>query len=115
MAADRAREGAHPDRLFDESLADLLSGPEGAALMARTEAVFPASPPIPIRTRFFDGALARLLADRGVAQVVLVAARHGRSRLPLGASRGCDGVRGGPPRQMLHHFYEPFPTVEHYQ
>ncbi len=42
--------------------------------MTRMEAGLPVNPTIPIRTRFFDDALVRLLADHRVAQVVLVAA-----------------------------------------
>lgn len=90
MAADRARETARPDRLFADPLADLLAGLEGVELMARMEAGIPASPTIPIRTRFFDDALGRLLASQHIAQVVLVAAgmdaRAFRSELPGGVT-----------------------------
>lgn len=90
MAADRARESARPDRLFDDPLADLLAGPEGVDLMGRMEAGIPASPTLPIRTRFFDEALGRLLVSHRVAQVVLVAAgmdaRAFRLELPDGVT-----------------------------
>ena len=74
MAAVRARETARPDRLFDDPLAEALAGPEGFGLMTRMEAGLPENPTIPVRTRFFDDALTRLLAGHGIGQVVLLAA-----------------------------------------
>lgn len=74
MAAVRARETARPDRLFDDLLADVMAGPEGVDLMTRMEVGLPENPTIPIRTRFFDDALVRLLDDRGIGQVVVLAA-----------------------------------------
>jgi len=87
MAAERARESARPDRLVDDPLAHVLAGPEGVDLMARMEAGLPANPTIPIRTRFFDDALTRLLGERSIGQVVLLAAgldtRADRLDLPV--------------------------------
>jgi methyltransferase (TIGR00027 family) len=74
MAAVRARETERPDRLFDDRLAAALAGPEGFELMTRMEVGLPANPTIPIRTRFFDDALVRLLADGEIKQVVALAA-----------------------------------------
>ncbi len=74
MAAIRARETARPDPLFRDQLAEPLAGPEGFELMARMDVDLPDNPTIPIRTRFFDDALLRALADGQVRQVVLLAA-----------------------------------------
>lgn len=74
MAAERARETARRDRLFDDALAEALAGREGFDLMARMEAGGLENPVFPIRTRFFDDAIQRLVADEGIGQVVLVAA-----------------------------------------
>jgi methyltransferase (TIGR00027 family) len=87
MAAVRARESARPDRLFDDPLAEVLAGPEGFDLMTRMEVDLPENPTLPIRTRFFDDALARLLPDRGIGQVVVLGAgldtRAFRLNLPI--------------------------------
>jgi methyltransferase (TIGR00027 family) len=74
MAAVRARERARTDRLFHDPLAEALAGKDGVDLMTRMEVDLPDNPTIPIRTRFFDDALLRLLADRGIGQVVVLAA-----------------------------------------
>jgi methyltransferase (TIGR00027 family) len=87
MAAVRARESARDDRLFDDPLASVLAGPEGVDLMTRMEADLPENPTIPIRTRFFDESLVRLLAQHALGQVVILAAgmdtRAYRLDLPL--------------------------------
>lgn len=78
----RARESAHPDRLFDDPYAAALAGPEGPDLVASMEAGAPGAtgnPVIPVRTRFFDDTLERLTgppADGAPAlrQVVVLAA-----------------------------------------
>lgn len=74
MAAERARETARPDRLFEDPLAGGLAGPEGVALMEAMEAGFGPNPAFAVRTRFFDDALVRLAAGRRVGQIVLLAA-----------------------------------------
>src|ERR1700728_4188405 len=77
MAAERARETARPDRLFEDPLAEVLAGTEGVDLMARMGVDLPVNPAFPIRTRFFDDALVRLLADHRIGQVVLMGAGMG--------------------------------------
>lgn len=72
MAAERARESARPDRLFTDSLAGKLAGPEGRAIMADMTAGMPDNPAIPIRTRFIDDQIRAAVGE--VRQVVLVAA-----------------------------------------
>lgn len=74
MAAVRARETVRSDRLFDDPLADTLAGQDGVDLMTRMEADLPENPALPIRTRFFDDALVRVLVDRKISQVVALAA-----------------------------------------
>ena len=72
-AAARACESIRPDRLFEDPLAAALAGPEGFALQAQVDG--PAgNPTLPIRTRFFDDFLRRVVAEAPVRQVVLVAA-----------------------------------------
>lgn len=70
-AAARARESRRADRLFDDPLADLLAGAEGAALLAHFHTAHAAdegNPYLPIRTRWFDDFLRRNV--RPGAQVV---------------------------------------------
>lgn len=74
MAAVRARETARSDRLFDDPLAEALAGQDGFDLMSRMEAGLPENPALPIRTRFFDDALARVLSNPQIRQVVALAA-----------------------------------------
>jgi methyltransferase (TIGR00027 family) len=75
MAAERARETARPDRLFDDPYAEALAGPEGRELLARmTTPEDNTGRSIPIRTRFFDDAVRRLTGAHGIRQVVLLAA-----------------------------------------
>ena len=77
MAAARARESERADRLFDDSLAATLAGPEGFTWLERLEAAAQADGPglYPvIRTRFFDDFLLDSCRRLGVRQVVLAAA-----------------------------------------
>jgi len=88
MAAERARETARPDALFQDPFAAVLAGPEGERVLARMSAPGDGTGmTVPIRTRFFDDALLRLLADGQVRQVVVLAAgMDARAfRLPLPA------------------------------
>jgi methyltransferase (TIGR00027 family) len=75
-AAERARESARPDRLFNDPLAEVLAGETGfapATSMAGDEAGD--SPFIAVRTRFYDDAVIEAVnARRAVTQVVAVAA-----------------------------------------
>jgi len=74
MAAERARETARPDRLFDDPLAEVLAGQEGFDLMTRMEAGLGENPTLVIRPRFFDDALVHAVLDRRIGQVVILAA-----------------------------------------
>ncbi|MGC7102733.1 SAM-dependent methyltransferase [Amycolatopsis lurida] len=75
-AAERARESARPDRLFEDPLAEVLAGEQGRALataMAGNEEG--ENPGFAIRTRFYDDAITDSVNVRhAVAQVVSVAA-----------------------------------------
>jgi len=77
MAAARARESERENRLFDDSLAAALAGPEGFAWLDRMKSAAgsrgPELYPV-IRTRFFDEFLLDACRNSGVRQVVLVAA-----------------------------------------
>ncbi len=84
----RARESARPDRLFSDPFAEVLAGPQGNDVLALLEASSSAGSPnpvIPIRTRFFDDALERILGELGVDQLVILAAGMDTRafRLPL--------------------------------
>lgn len=86
-AAERARETARPDRLFDDPFAATLAGAEGLAMAGqmRHGGVFD-TPGFAVRTRFFDDALVTTLRrSDAVTQAVLVAAgMDARAfRLPL--------------------------------
>jgi len=74
-AADRARESARPDRLFDDPLAAVLAGEPGHGLaeQMRGDGTFD-NPAVVIRTRFFDDVITDAVISRGLRQVVLVAA-----------------------------------------
>lgn len=75
-AAERARESARPDRLFDDPLAEALAGEQGRALSERMrrDGMFD-TPGFAVRTRFFDDVLTHSVSTRGAAsQAVLVAA-----------------------------------------
>jgi methyltransferase (TIGR00027 family) len=72
-AAARARESARPDRLFSDRWADSLAGDSGRAFLERQDEVFPPNPIFVVRHRFFDDFLMEC-TDRGIRQVVLVAA-----------------------------------------
>lgn len=74
MAAIRAKEAQRASgRLFDDQFAAALAAPDGDVLLERYRGGG-IEDFVVIRTRFFDDAIARLVADRGVRQVVLVAA-----------------------------------------
>lgn len=74
IAAARARESAREDRLFDDPWAATLAGERGFAMMAASErASGGENPYLPVRTRYFDEAIADAL-DRGIRQVVLLGA-----------------------------------------
>jgi methyltransferase (TIGR00027 family) len=73
----RARESARPDRLFADPFAEPLAGQQGNDVIAWMEANSPGAaqnPVVPIRTRFYDDTLKRILDDFGVDQLVIVAA-----------------------------------------
>ena len=75
MAAERARESARPDALFDDPCAAALAGPEGPRLLTRMAAPGDGTATsIPIRTRFFDDAILRLVRNGPVRQIVVLAA-----------------------------------------
>src|SRR5215210_645985 len=77
MAAVRACESERPDRLFEDSLAEALAGPEGFGCMSRMEFAQLWRGPglyIVIRTRFFDDFLICSSWSAEVRQIVLVAA-----------------------------------------
>jgi methyltransferase (TIGR00027 family) len=80
VAANRARESEHPDRLFDDPYAAALAGEAGFTMLAEGRKVWPEGQPegpdpyLSIRTRFFDDALLEVVNDRSVRQVVLLAA-----------------------------------------
>lgn len=61
-AADRARESARPDRLFDDPWADTLAGPEGREILADLADV---SGPVPEGTPHLSTWFAKL-ADKGI-------------------------------------------------
>jgi methyltransferase (TIGR00027 family) len=79
-AALRARESRRPDRLFEDPFAEALAGPEGFAQMERMDAVSnlpgakEGNPYLAIRTRFLDDFLSQAAHERGIRQIVLVAA-----------------------------------------
>lgn len=88
-AAARAQESARTDRLFDDPLAAVLAGDPGRALLAQMQGEHGEwdNPSLPVRTRFFDDALAAALTETGIGQVVLLAAGMDTRayRLPLPA------------------------------
>lgn len=76
MAAARARETGRRDRLIRDPLAAELAGPEGFALLERTDPPGTVGGPgayAVIRTRFFDDFLRNVCQVSRVRQVVLVA------------------------------------------
>jgi methyltransferase (TIGR00027 family) len=87
MAAERARESARPDRLFDDPLASLLAGSDGRAIMTELTAGMPDNPAIPIRTRYFDDHVLASVRG-GTRQVVLVAAGMDTRAFRLGLPAG---------------------------
>jgi methyltransferase (TIGR00027 family) len=77
MAAARARESERPYRLFDDSLAAALAGPEGFAWLDGMESTPGFGGPalyVIVRTRFFDDFLLYASWGARVRQVVLLAA-----------------------------------------
>jgi methyltransferase (TIGR00027 family) len=92
-ASMRAREHDRPDRLFCDPLARVLAGDEGLAIMRGFEGDVQdgvEDPALAVRTRFFDDALARIVKDGNIRQIVLVAAgmdtRALRMRWPGGTT-----------------------------
>ncbi|HWR48767.1 MAG TPA: SAM-dependent methyltransferase, partial [Pseudonocardiaceae bacterium] len=62
---------------FSDPFAEALAGPQGNDVLAWMEARSPGvsqDPVVPIRTRFFDGTLERILSESGVDQLVILAA-----------------------------------------
>jgi methyltransferase (TIGR00027 family) len=79
VAAARALESESPDALFSDPYARRLAGETGLAMVksAAGELLRSADPRnayLSIRTRFIDDAVARAVRERGIAQVVMVAA-----------------------------------------
>ncbi|MEU3710009.1 SAM-dependent methyltransferase [Streptomyces catenulae] len=72
-AAARALESERPDRIFDDPLARAVAGDTGFALLERYRGSAVA-PFVLVRTRYLDDALVRAVRDRGLRQVVSVAA-----------------------------------------
>lgn len=73
----RARESARPDSLFADPFAEALAGPRGNEMLAWMEARAPGvsqGQAVPIRTKFYDDALERILAQSGINQLVFLAA-----------------------------------------
>ncbi len=86
-AAARARESARADRIFDDPYAAVLAGAEiTQQAVDRPDAGAPFAA-IAVRTRFFDDAILRLMAERDVRQIVVLAAGMDTRafRLPLPA------------------------------
>ncbi len=71
-AAVRAMESARPDPLFSDPWAAALAGTVGAAWIAQRSPDSVA--PMVLRTRYFDDFLHTLVFERGIRQVVLLAA-----------------------------------------
>ncbi|MFE0192049.1 class I SAM-dependent methyltransferase [Streptomyces sp. NPDC058989] len=72
-AAARAVESERPDRIFDDPYARLVAGETGFELLER----YAGSAVVPfvlVRTRYMDDAIVRTVKERGIRQVVLVAA-----------------------------------------
>ncbi len=80
VAASRACESEHPEALFEDPWARALAGEEGFEFLTMTDAARGAAstgepnPVLSIRTRFFDDALVRVVDERALKQVVLLAA-----------------------------------------
>jgi methyltransferase (TIGR00027 family) len=74
IAAVRARESSRPDRLFDDPYAEALAGPQGYAMMARSEqAAGGENRMVPVRVRWFDDAIIEAVAS-GIRTVVMLGA-----------------------------------------
>jgi methyltransferase (TIGR00027 family) len=75
VAAARAEETKRADRLFEDPFAASLAGPEGYAALEHAATVGGNTVPvIEIRTRWLDERLAEVAGERGVRQVVVLAA-----------------------------------------
>jgi len=80
VAASRACESEHPEALFKDPWARALAGAEGFEFLTMTDSFRQASsssepnPVLSIRTRFFDDALVRIVEERALEQVVVLAA-----------------------------------------
>jgi methyltransferase (TIGR00027 family) len=73
----RAQESARPDRLFVDPFAELLAGSQGTEILAWMEARAPGisqGQAVPIRTRYYDDTLERILARPGIDQLIILAA-----------------------------------------
>lgn len=87
-AAVRARESERPDRLFFDPYARTLAGDIGFTIMRNLEQEHGSSienPFLPIRTKYFDDFLMRILQHTTIDQIVILAAgMDARAyRLPL--------------------------------
>jgi len=71
-AAVRARESEREDRLFNDPWAFSLAGTEGLEWVDNRSA--DSVIPIVLRTRFFDDFLVRIAVEKGIRQVVVMAA-----------------------------------------
>jgi methyltransferase (TIGR00027 family) len=71
-AAARALEGDRPDGLFRDEFARHLAEPRGFELLERYQGAA-VTDFVAVRTRYIDDAFARILADTGIRQVVLLA------------------------------------------
>ena len=79
VAAARALESESPDALFSDRYARTLAGEGGFAMVKSAAGALwretdPRNAYLSIRTRFIDDAIERAVRERGVRQVVLVAA-----------------------------------------
>lgn len=72
-AAARALESEREDRIFDDPLARAVAGDTGFTLLERYRGSAVA-PFVLVRTRYMDEAITRTVEDRGIRQVVSVAA-----------------------------------------
>jgi methyltransferase (TIGR00027 family) len=74
VAAWRAGESERDDALFRDPYARLLAGDEGFETLRASEASRGSVSTIEIRTHFYDGRLLAAVRERGLRQVVIVAA-----------------------------------------
>lgn len=90
-AAQRARESARPDRLFNDPLAVILAGPEGAEMLRLSEQENPQSKQaeeyLAVRTRYFDDFITRSANEQRKQIVLIAAGMDSRAfRLPLSSA-----------------------------